>query len=141
MCRVEGTHEHATSHRWEASSGNPGLGDLYLSVMDAVDAIDDRAIYFIEGAGQQSFVTAWGDGFVTDAAIISQNGLSDPRPFFDALLKKAYVGRVQALVIKISAPGVPELFSVIYMECLHQQTCRCPLPATQGLLIRQRCLV
>lgn len=95
----QGKHDHATSHRWEASNGKPGVGDLYLSVMDAVDAVDDRAVYFIEGAGQQSFVTAWGDGFVTDSAIISQNKLSDPRPFFDALLKKAYVDRVRAHVI------------------------------------------
>ena len=73
--------------------------DLYLSVMDALDAIDDRAIYFIEGAGQQNFVTAWGDGFVTDAAIISENRLSDPRPFFDALLKKACVNRVRSHLI------------------------------------------
>ena len=86
-------------HRWEASNGNPGVGDLYLSVMDALDAIDDRAIYFIEGAGQQNFVTAWGDGFVTDAAIISQHGLSDPRPFFNALLKKACVNRVRTSII------------------------------------------
>ena len=86
-------------HRWEASNGNPGVGDLYLGVMDALYAIDDRAIYFIEGAGQQNFVTAWGDGFVIDAAIISQHGLSDPRPFFDALLKKAYVNRVRTLII------------------------------------------
>ena len=81
--------------RWEASSESPGLGDLYLSVMDALDTIDSSAIYFLEGAGQQSFVTAWGDGFVTDGGIISQYGLSDPRPFFDALVEKPYVDRVR----------------------------------------------
>ena len=67
--------------------------------MDALDAIDDRAIYFLEGAGQHNFVTAWGDGFVTDPAIISQNRLSDPRPFFDALLGKAYVNRVGTVLV------------------------------------------
>ena len=81
--------------RWEASSESHGLGDLYLSVMDALDTIDSSAIYFLEGAGQQSFVTAWGDGFVTNGGIISQHGLSDPRPFFDALLEKPYVDRVR----------------------------------------------
>lgn len=86
-------------YRWEANTGNPGMGDLYLEVMDALDAIDRRAIYFLEGAGQQNFVTAWGDGFVTDGALISQNGLSDPRPFFDALLRKAYVNRVSPLLV------------------------------------------
>jgi hypothetical protein len=83
------------SCRWENSSESPGLGDLYLSVMDALDAIDSSAIYFLEGAGQQSFVTAWGDGFVTDDGIISQYGLSDPRPFFDVLLEKPYASRVR----------------------------------------------
>ena len=83
------------------------MAELYLSVMDALDAIDDRAIYFIEGAGQQNFVTAWGDGFVTDPAIISQNKLSDPRPFFDALLKKAYVNRVRShLIMHLCARSV-----------------------------------
>lgn len=65
--------------------------------MDALDAIDRRAIYFIEGAGQQGFVTAWGDGFVTDGALIAQHNLSDPRPFFDVLLEKAYVKRASFL--------------------------------------------
>ena len=51
----------------------------------------------MQGAGQSSFITAWGDGFVTDPAILSANGLSDPRPFFDTLATKPYLGRVSAL--------------------------------------------
>ena len=62
--------------------------------MDALDAISSRAIYFIEGTGQQSFVTGWGDGFVTNASLIAQFSLSDPRPFLNVLLGKAYVTRV-----------------------------------------------
>ena len=81
-------------HRWEAKDGKPGVGDLYLSAMDALDAISSAAIYFIEGTGQQSFVTGWGDGFVTNASLIAQHNLSDPRPFLNALLGKAYVTRV-----------------------------------------------
>ena len=50
----------------------------------------------MQGAGQSSFVTAWGDGFVTDPTILSANGLSDPRPFFDTLATKPYMGRVSA---------------------------------------------
>ena len=84
-------------HRWEAKDGKPGVGDLYLSAMDALDAISSAAIYFIEGTGQQSFVTGWGDGFVTDASLIAQHNLSDPRPFLNALLGKAYVTRVGCL--------------------------------------------
>lgn len=40
-------------------------------------------------------MTAWGDGFVTDGSIISQYGLSDPRPFFDTLSTKPYLDRVR----------------------------------------------
>ena len=66
--------------------------------MTALDAIDKRAIYFIEGAGQSGFVTAWGDGFVTNDAIISQNGLSDPKPFFDRLSTMPFLDRVSPKV-------------------------------------------
>ena len=34
--------------RWEAANGNPALADLYIDTMDALDAINDNAIYFIE---------------------------------------------------------------------------------------------
>ena len=62
--------------------------------MTALDAINDQAIYFIEGAGQVNFVTAWGDGFVTDPAIISQYSLSDPKAFFDRLATMPFLDRV-----------------------------------------------
>ena len=50
----------------------------------------------MQGGGQSSFVTAWGDGFVTNPDIISANGLSDPRPFFETLSTKPYLDRVCA---------------------------------------------
>ena len=90
----------ATDHRWEAANGNPALADLYIDTMTALDAIDNRAIYFIEGAGQVAFVTAWGDGFVTDQAIISQNGLSDPTAFFDRLSTMPFLDRVGPALCK-----------------------------------------
>jgi hypothetical protein len=64
--------------------------ELYLSVMDALHALDPTTIFFINGAGQGGCGSNWGDGFVTDAAIIQQCGLSDPRPFFSTLLNKPY---------------------------------------------------
>ena len=39
-----------------------------------------------------------GDGFVTDEAIISANGLSDPNGFFEALLTRPYVNQVSQLL-------------------------------------------
>ena len=42
----------------------------------------------VQGTGQTAFGICWGDGFVTDPGTLAQHGLSDPRPFFDALLGK-----------------------------------------------------
>ncbi|BDA42796.1 probable major extracellular endoglucanase [Coccomyxa sp. Obi] len=80
--------------RWEDSNGSPGMTTLYLQVMDALYAIDSNVIFFVEGTGQNGIGAAWGDGFVTDGDLISQDGLSDPRPFFDGLLSKPYVDQV-----------------------------------------------
>ena len=71
--------------------------------MTALDAIDNRAIYFIDGTGQASYVTAWGDGFVTKQGIISQNGLSDPKPFFDRLSTMPFLDRVRLSPVRVAA--------------------------------------
>lgn len=57
---------------------------------------------FCAGTGQNGIGAAWGDGFVTDGSLISQNGLSDPRPFFDGLLSKPYVGQVCSCILPMS---------------------------------------
>jgi hypothetical protein len=62
---------------------------------------------------QVAFVTAWGDGFVTDGGIISQNGLSDPRPFFDTLSTKPYLDRVRpAYFIMQRAEPIPYMHTL-----------------------------
>ena len=38
----------ACCRRWQAANGNPALADLYIDTMDALDAINDNAIYFVE---------------------------------------------------------------------------------------------
>lgn len=80
--------------RWEASGGKPALKDLYLSVMDAVYPINPGILFFVEGTGQGGINANWGDGFATDPQVISQHGLSDPNPFFQALLQKNYLNQV-----------------------------------------------
>lgn len=67
--------------------------------MDALYAIDPSAIFFVEGCGQAGLGASWGDGFCTDAAAIGAYGLSDPRPFFDALLSKPYVGQARPCIL------------------------------------------
>lgn len=80
--------------RWEPSAGRPGVRDLYIRTMDALEALrPGLPVFFVEGAGQTGFQVNWGDGFVTDPALISRFGLSDPNPFFRDLLRKPYRSR------------------------------------------------
>jgi hypothetical protein len=37
----------------------------------------------------------WGNGFITNQDIITSRGLSDPKDFFQDLLRKPYVGNVR----------------------------------------------
>jgi hypothetical protein len=36
----------------------------------------------------------WGNGFVTDKALIAQWGITDANPFFQALMERPYLNRV-----------------------------------------------
>lgn len=67
------------------------LMDMYFAVMDRIGG---GPYYMLEGTGQTGWNMNWGDGFITDPAIINKYGLDDPRGFFDALVKKPYVHRV-----------------------------------------------
>lgn len=74
--------------RWET------LSNLYLTLMDAIYPVNSDILFFIEGTGQSNMGANHGDGFATDQALIAQNSLSDPRPFFDILLTKPYLNQV-----------------------------------------------
>ncbi len=80
--------------RWESSGQKPGLKDLYLSAMDALSLVNPQFLFFIEGTGQGGINANWGDGFTTDPDLIKKCGLSDPNPFFQALLHKPYVNQI-----------------------------------------------
>lgn len=56
--------------------------------------ISPTTLFFVEGGGQLPYSMCWGDGFVTDPAIIAANGLSDPNLFFTTLLNKPYLNNV-----------------------------------------------
>jgi hypothetical protein len=97
--------------RWEAAAGKPSQQDLYLAAMDAIEAAAPGLLFAIEGTGQGAMLTNWGDGFATAEANITAykgnatgGGLSDPRPFFTALLAKPYRDRV-VLAPHVSAPS------------------------------------
>ena len=72
------------------------VGPLYLAAMDAMHEVSPDTTYLVEGCGQLGFPGMnWGDGFVTDGALIQQYGLSDPRGiFFDPLRSKPYLNNV-----------------------------------------------
>jgi hypothetical protein len=72
------------------SAACAGMTELYLDTMDALATLDPTTIFFINGAGQTGFKINWGNGFCTEPALIQQYGLSDPNPFFKALLSKPY---------------------------------------------------
>ncbi|KAK9803427.1 hypothetical protein WJX72_011774 [[Myrmecia] bisecta] len=80
--------------KWESAGGMPGAGELYLRVMEALSQVNAGTIFVIEGLGQQGYAKNWGDGLVTDPAIISKNGLSDPNPFFQSLMTQPYLSQV-----------------------------------------------
>ena len=47
-------------------------------------------LYAIEGLGQGSLGTNWGDGLATNRAVLKASGASDPNPFFQSLLRAPY---------------------------------------------------
>jgi len=51
-------------------------------------------LFLVEGCGQGPLGKNWGDGIATDPQIISSRGLSDPNPFFSALLQKPYLNQI-----------------------------------------------
>ena len=52
-------------------------------------------LFVIQGCGQQKLAKNWGDGLATDPAVIASMGLSDPNPFFAALLQKPYLSQAR----------------------------------------------
>jgi len=82
--------------RWESSGDRPGAQQLYLSTADAIWALTPNQVMFMfEGTGQSGFGLNWGNGFVTDKAVIQSRGLSDANPFFRELVTKPYVDKVR----------------------------------------------
>lgn len=61
-------------------------------LMQGMPAAD--VLFLVEGAGQGALGKNWGDGTATDPNVISSRGLSDPNPFFSALLQKPYLSQV-----------------------------------------------
>jgi aryl-phospho-beta-D-glucosidase BglC (GH1 family) len=96
----------------------PQLKNLYIQAMDAINKVDDTVIFAIEGTGQSALQANWGDGFATTK--ISELGLSDPRPFFDALLTKPYKDRV-ILAPHVYPPSVTYNYNSVTGDALYNR--------------------
>ncbi|KAF6266483.1 glycoside hydrolase superfamily [Scenedesmus sp. NREL 46B-D3] len=81
---------------WQPKDGKAGMTELYLGVMDALWAMTPGApIFFVNGGGQGNYAGLnWGNGFVTDKAIIADWEITDANPFFQALMQRPYLSRV-----------------------------------------------
>jgi len=65
--------------------------------MDAIYKVNPDVLFFVEGLGQSSpIANNWGDGLCTDKNLIRQYGLSDPNPFFTAVMDRPYLSQVPA---------------------------------------------
>ena len=106
------------------------LSPLYLAAMDAIYAVSPTTIFMVEGTGQQGYPGInWGDGFVTDSALIRQYGLSDPNSFFQTLAAKPYLNNV-GISPHVYPPSVTYATTVSPM--LHcRLTCRLELSSAQ----------
>lgn len=78
---------------WLAYGKIPGARALYLGTMDRLHG-KGNPLFLVEGTGQTGYKLSWGNGFVVNGTLIQQYGLSDPRPFFNDLLKKKYLNNV-----------------------------------------------
>lgn len=71
------------------------VAPYYFGGMEAIYAISPSTLFLLEGCGQTHYPGInWGDGFVADAGLIEQYGLSDPKRFFRQLLDKPYLDNV-----------------------------------------------
>jgi aryl-phospho-beta-D-glucosidase BglC (GH1 family) len=120
--------------RWEATSERPALKDLYLAAMDAIEAAVPGLLFFVEGTGQGGINAGWGDGFATNPGVISSAGLSDPRPFFTALLAKPYRNRT------VVSPHVSRAQRVLANTRLHISPCSTMRESMNTLYLLPRAL-
>ncbi|EIE18857.1 hypothetical protein COCSUDRAFT_59785 [Coccomyxa subellipsoidea C-169] len=100
--------------KWQAAGGAPGLANIYMAALDALNPINPKALFFLQGklpalntlrAGQTALTRSPGDGFATDANLIRKYNLSDPNAFFKTLLIRPYVNQV-VITPAYTAPSV-----------------------------------
>lgn len=76
--------------------------------MDALNQLNPRVLFFLQGAGQTALTRSPGDGFAADTATLQKYNFSDPSAFFKTLLVRPYVNQVRLeSALHASAPMCP----------------------------------
>ena len=83
--------------KWEQTNV-PGLQSIYLNLLPVLYRINQGVVFMVQGTGQAALVN-WGDGFVTDTALISQLGMSNPNGFFQGIMTAEYLNQVWSAVL------------------------------------------
>lgn len=91
------THRHP-----KKNDDRKGMTELYLGTMDALESMTPgHPVFFVEGGGQGNLLGLnWGNGFATNRTLIDElshdwtTRISDPNPFFRALMTRPYLDRV-----------------------------------------------
>jgi hypothetical protein len=82
---------------------------MLLAAMDELWKLSPgEPLMLVQGAGQLAMRLNWGDGTVTDTALIKNYSLSNPNPFFTKLMAKPYRHAV-ALTPHLYPPSVTGL--------------------------------
>ena len=79
---------------WDFTGTFPGLGSMYIALLNALHTVNPGALFFLEGVGQLPLSGSGGAGFATDPATIAAFNISSAGPFFQQLLLQPYVAQV-----------------------------------------------
>lgn len=82
-------------------SSEPNAAETWLMCLIHVLLLAKNLPYVLQGCGQQALTNIGGDGFATDATIISSKNLSDPTTFFKTLLLRPYLRQVLNMIESI----------------------------------------
>ena len=91
VCRNQHKYVCTWRHGPRSAGSTDHAGPLWCSKCCARAGV----LFVIQGCGQQKLAKNWGDGLATDPAVIAAMGLSDPNPFFAALLQKPYLSQAR----------------------------------------------
>jgi hypothetical protein len=104
-------------------------------------------LFLVQGNGQPGLAKNWGDGLATDPVLVSGLGLSDPNPFFQALLQKPYLEQV-VMAPHVYPPSVTKAWSATAVgapsqdsPCSRSESLRFGRPSASAAAVAASCVV